>query len=245
MIKFKKVFLLYSTVIGFFLSLALISPSIAQPNDIEWSIKEGDSYTWIVKSSEPDSGFPPVNSKFTINVAYIQYFAPSTKGNASRIYATITYYDPTDKTTYTNLDNSTFTFFNHTYTYSHNVSFYSANVKYHGFFAPLTYGFEYEDGLSNWFSDHGSTGSGSTLKQSGELLYFSAREGSTNFTYAWNFKNCISYRLRVHDVEDNTLYLVLLEGYTDEHAISYGIFFLIFSGVAILSLIYLYMKKIK
>ena len=244
MIKFKKVFLLYLTVIGFFLSFALISPSLAQPNDIEWNIEEGDSYTWIVKTSKPGLGFPPVGSKFTINITSIEYYPPSTYGNASRIYAIITYYNSTDELTYTILDNSIFVFFNHTNTFWHNVSFYSETVKYHGFFAPLTYGLEYEDGLSDWFSDHGFTGGSASLKY-GELLFFSENEGSTNFSYDWYFKNLVSYKLEVLDVEKDTKYLLLLEGYDDENAISYGNFFLIFSGVAILSLIYVYMKKNK
>jgi hypothetical protein len=238
--KFREVCLLYSIIIGFFLSFTLISPGLAQTNDIEWDIKEGDSYTWIVKTSNSSFGFPPVGSKFTINVTSIQYYEPSTYGNASRIYAIITYYNSTNKSTYTILDNSTFIFFNHTKYYWHNVSFYSANVKYHGFFTPITYGFEYRGGLSDWFSDHGFPGGSSSAD-----LYYLRKEASTNFTYEWSFENYISYRLRVWDDEYNTKYLVLLEGYSEGYAIYYGNFFLIFSGVAILSLIYVYMKKNK
>ncbi|MFX1412073.1 MAG: hypothetical protein ACFFA6_17145, partial [Promethearchaeota archaeon] len=101
-----------------------------------------------------------------------------------------------------------------------------------------------EDGLSDWFSDHGFPQRSASLKY-GELLFFSANEGSTNFSYDWYFKNYVSYKLEVLDVEEDTKYLLLLEGYDDEKAISYGNFFLIFSGVAILSLIYVYMKKNK
>ncbi len=242
-LKTKRIFLIYLVVIGFFISFALITPSYAQPNEIEWGVEEGDLYTWVVKKSNTSLGFPPVGAKFEINITSIRSML---NGNATELNATITRYTSGGAVAEVRLNNERFIYFEHIQ--KKNFSFYAPFYD-HCFFAPKNYVTNFADGIRYYFRntyDFGSLGSGIVH---GKLTSVGGEDDSIGLYYRWEFSNYIGHKLTVFYVGNYSQriyqYVLELQGSGGAPAISYGNFFLIFTSLAILSLIYIYKKRAK
>jgi len=242
--KAKTISIFLLIVISFLIPFSLLSFSYGNlhlsAEDIEWGIKEGNKYTWVVRVSNESLGFLPVGSKYEITVTSIRSM---NSGNASELNATITRYNSKTKITTTVLNNGTFIYFdNETKT----TSFY-APFNDHGFFTTKTDHLRFADGVDATFSsEFGFTDPGRGWNDE-QLKYIKAEDHATDLTYWWLFNDkAVSYRLEVdhpRDWEEGTNQYVI--SLTSSSAIPFESFYLIFMGVAILSLIYSYKKRFK
>ena len=242
--KAKKFLMTIFVIASLMVPFSLISFSYGLPHlsaeDIEWGVKEGKKYTWVVKVSNESLGFLPVGSRYEITVTSIRSM---NSGNASELNATITKYNSITKTTTTVLDDDIFIYFdNETSTTLFYAPFYD-----HGFFATTSDHLRFADGVDDTFSsEFGFTDPGRGWSDE-QLNYIKAEDHATDLTYWWIFNdNSITQELRVdhpRDWEEETFqYLLVLKG--SSGAISYGNYFLIFLGLAMLSLIYIHKKKL-
>ncbi len=229
---------MFSLLIPFTLtSFALGDLQLADP-DIEWGVKEGKTYTWVVKESNESLGFLPVKSKYEITITSIRSMLG---GDATELNATITEYNSQTESITTLLDNQTFIYFDS----ATNITTLYTLLTEHGFFIPP----DYYDGFSlGLFGFYGSFfNPKGTLTAYGIFTFYGYRS-STDLVYMWMFnKNGISDNLVIAFLDDdpeNYQYWLVLKTDSDP-TISFGNFFLIISGFAILSLIYIYIKKLE
>lgn len=229
---------MFSLLIPFTLtSFALGDLQLADP-DIEWGVKEGSKYTWVVKESNESLGFLPVKSKYEITITSIRSMLG---GDATELNATITAYNSQTELTTTLLDNQTFIYFDS----ATNITILYTLLTEHGFFIPP----DYVDGFAlGLFGFYGSFfNPKGTMTAYGVFAFYGYRS-STDLVYMWMFnKNLICDNLVIAFLDDdpeNYQYWLVLK--TDSGpTISFGNFFLIISGFAILSLIYIYIKKLE
>ena len=240
--KAKKIFLvllvMFSLIIPFTLtSFALGDLQLADP-DIEWGVKEGKTYTWVVKESNESLGFLPVKSKYEITITSIRSMLG---GDATELNATIKAYNSQTESTTTLLDNQTFIYYDST---TNTTTLYTLLTE-HGFFIPPDYYEGFALGLFDFYGSFFDTKGYMTIY---DIFTFYGYISSTELVYMWTFnKNGVSDNLVVAFIYDDPEYddprywLVLK---TDSGpTISFGNYFLIIGGFAILSLIYVYMKK--
>ncbi len=240
--KAKKIFLIllvmFSLIIPFTLTpFALGDLQLADP-DIEWGVKEGKTYTWVVKESNEILGFLPVKSKYEITITSIRSLLG---GNATELNATITEYNSQTELTTTLLDNQTFIYFNS----MANITTIYTLITEHGFFIPPDYVDGFALGLLDFYGSFFNPKD--ALTKYGIFTFFGYRS-STDLVYMWMFnKDWISDNVVIAFLEDdpeNFQYWLVLK--TDSGpTISFGNLFLISSGFAILSLIYIYKKKLE
>ena len=229
---------MFSLIIPFTLtSFALGDLQLADP-DIEWGVKEGKTYTWVVKESNESLGFLPVKSKYEITITSIRSMSG---GDATELNATIKAYNSQTESTTTLLDNQTFIYFD---SVTNTTTLYTLLTE-HGFFIPPDYVDGFALGLLNFYGSFFNPKD--TLTVYGIFTFYGYRS-STDLVYMWTFnKNLISDNLVIAFLEDDPgpyQYWLVLK--TDSGpSISFGNFFLIIGGFAILSLIYIYMKKLQ
>ena len=238
--KTNKIFLMYLVVISFFVSLTLVKFSYGQTDEIEWGVEEGDSYTWVVKTSNESLGFSPVGTKFEINITSIRSML---NGNATELNATITIYTSTGAVAGVRLNNERFIYFDHTQ--KKNFAFY-APIYDHCFFAPKNYATNFADGIMYYSDNYGNMVCAPYVSH-GKLTSIYGYPPSGLFNM-WEFSNYIGHKLLVsypgeYD-EGIYQYVLELEGSGGAPAISYGNFFLVFTSLAILSLIYISKNKL-
>ena len=243
--KAKKFLMTLFVIASLMAPFSLISFSYGNPqlsaDEIEWGVEEGDSYTWVVKTSNESLGFPPVGTKFEINITSIRSML---NGNATELNATITRYTSSGAVAEVRLNNERFIYFEHTQ--KKNFSFY-APIYDHCFFAPKNYATNFQDGILYYFEHNYGWGSMGSMVYRGKLT--SVNKEESNLFYMWKFSNYIGHKLIVSfrgEYSDGIYQYVLeLEGSGGTPAISYENLFLIFTGLAILSLIYIYKKRVK
>ncbi|MFX0179404.1 MAG: hypothetical protein ACFE78_04390 [Candidatus Hodarchaeota archaeon] len=238
MLKSKKIFVIYLGLVCFITSFAFVSPILGSPrssaNDIEWGVTAGTTYTWVVKESNTSRGFLPVDSKFDITVTSI---ISLNGGNATELHATITKYNSINQQTTTILNDQMFIYFNNA---TSTTSFYAPFYD-HGFFMPPNDYDNYINGIMDYFdTDYGfdSKGHGG----GGGYVHVHGTDLSADLFYQWIF---IDHSITEHFyistyAVPETQYHLQLEV---SAGISYGYYFLIFTCLAIISLIYIYKKK--
>lgn len=242
--KAKKFLMTIFVIASLMVPFSLISFSYGLPHlsaeDIEWGVKEGKKYTWVVKVSNESLGFLPVGSRYEITVTSIRSM---NSGNASELNATITKYNSNTKTTTTVLDDDIFIYFDN----ETSTTLFYAPFNDHGFFATTSDHLRFADGVDDTFSsEFGFTDPGRGWSDE-RLVYIKAEDHATDLTYWWFFNdNSVTQELRVdhpRDWDEGTFqYLLVLK--VSSGAISFENFFLIFMGVAVLSLIYFSKKKL-
>lgn len=245
--KAKKFYITLLVIASLMVPFSLISFSYGSPHlsayDINWGVTEGRTYTWVVKESNTTLGFLPVDSKFKITVTSIRSM---NDGDATELNATITQYNSLTLTTITILNDSMFIYFN---AGTNTTSFY-APIYEHGFFIPINYNSYFYEGLRDYFRNY------SAFDSYGSAWYYDTIHSvngfitSSDLRYAWVFNdNLITRQLFVAYFDDvsNEIYQYRLELQGSDGApdIPYGNIFLIFTGLAILSLIYIYKKRVK
>ncbi|MFX1417988.1 MAG: hypothetical protein ACFE9N_03590 [Promethearchaeota archaeon] len=209
---------------------------LADP-DIEWGVNEGETYTWVVKESNVSLGFLPVNSTYEITITSIRAMLG---GDATELNATIKEFNSQTELTTTLLDNQTFIHFNS----ATNTTTLYTNITKHCFFIPPDY---YEDFAEGLFDFYGSFFYDMYTPNWGEFAFFGQKD---SLVYMWVFyKNGISELAVVFlgDVGQDPVprqYLLVLLKTDSDPTISFGNYFLIIGGLTVLSLIYVYMKKI-
>ena len=235
---------MFSLIIPFTLtSFALGDPQLADP-DIEWGVKEGSKYTWVVKVTT--TGFLPVDSEYELTIDTIKIWPSGGGMEQTELFVNLTSYNSITEVTTPILNNQSFIYFD---VATSTTSFY-APFDEHGFCMTTNYRDEFHDGLVDYFfGPYGFNlvGSGS----SGGRSYVYGAYSSSNLIYIWFFNsNLVSTDFVIADINadlddpEDFDYWVELQVSTKE-AISYGNFFLIIMGVAIVSLIYLYRKRFK
>ncbi len=241
MMKSKKIVLIYLGIFCFITSFALVSPSVGSPRssayNIQWGVSEGTTYRWVVKESNISLGFLPVDSKFEITVNSIRSV---NGGDATELNATIRKYNSLTEQTTTILDDQRFIYFD---AGTNTTSFY-APIYDHGFFAPTNYIGHFYEGLMDFFSNNYTFDQSGSVWQHDKLLFLHGYVISTDLYYDWWFnENSITRELVVAHFDDlpNEIFQYRLE--LEAQGISFGNFFLIFAGITILSLIYVYKKK--
>lgn len=241
MLKSKKIVLLYLGILCFITSFALVSPSLGSPRssayDINWGVTEGTTYTWVVKESNTSLGFLPVDSNFKITVNSIRSV---TGGNATELNATITKYNSLTEQTTTILDNQRFIYFDA----GTNTTLFYAPIYEHGFFVPTNYNLDFYEGLRDYFSSDYTFDQWGSTWQYDQLLFVHGYVISSDLYYDWTFNDKLITRVlwAAHwDDVPNRIYQYLLE--LELSGISFGNFFLVFAGITIISLIYVYKKK--
>ena len=160
-------------------------------------------------------------------------------GDATELNATITAYNSQTESTTTLLDNQTFIYFDS----GMNITTLYTLLTEHGFFIPP----DYLDGFALGLLDfYGSFFNPKGTMTAYEVFVFYGYR--TDLVYMWMFnKNLICDNLVIAFLEDDPgTYQYWLVLKTDSGpTISFGNFFLIISGFAILSLIYIYVKKLQ
>ncbi len=210
--------------------------------DIEWGVKEGSKYTWVVRVTT--TGFLPVDSEYELTINAINIW-PSIGGEQqTELFVNLTSYNSATEMTTTILNNQSFIYFDNA---TNTVSFYTP-FEDHGFCMTTNYRDEFWDGLSDYFYyvyGFNPRGMGTS---SGRRYVYGIR---TNLIYAWFFNSkLVTTDFVIADINadlddpSDFDYWVELQ-VSEEEAISYGYFFLIMMGAAIVSLIYLYKKKVK
>ena len=249
--KAKKIFLallvMISLIIPFTLtSFALGDPQLANP-DIEWGVKEGSKYTWVVKVTT--TGFLPVDSEYELTIDTIKIWPSGGGENQTELFVNLTSYNSVTEVITPILNNQSFIYFDAA---TSTTSFYAPFYD-HGFCMTTNYRDEFMDGLVEYFFFiYGFTTVGSGTP-SVEMSYVYGTY--SNLIYIWYFNSNLlatDYKIAdfgsdLHDPEELDYWVELQVSGKDaiKDAISYGNFFLIIMGAAIVSLIYLYRKRVK
>lgn len=240
--KFKKYFMIYLVMISIFTSFTWISFSVGDPRisspDIEWSVTAGTTYTWIVRESNTTYGFLPVNSKYSITIDEI---VSHSGGEASEIIVTLTAYNSQTQITHTILSNEMFIYFDSS---TNSTSLYDP-IYDHGFFMPPDHRYGFIEGLMDYFGSAYDFDSRGVASGPG-YIFPHGTDLSARLYYSWHFyENTDNYGITVElNVENydtgEDVYLLQLE-----RGVPYGNFFLVFASIAIISLVFIYRKKIK
>jgi len=242
--KSKKLFLVLLLINSIILPLSFISFSFGDPSpandEISWGVRQDRTYTWVVKQSTEIFGFLPEDSEIEITITSIRALGG---GSATELNATISIYNSVTELTTTLLDNETFIYFNSA---TNTTTLYTL-IDDHGFFLPPDYIDGFREGLMDFYgSFFNPRGYGTTY---GEFHFWGYRS-STDLVYLWNFnKNGITDNFVAVDIDDEPndpedfqYWLVLKSG---SDSIPLGNFFLVFIGLAMISLIFIYQKKLK
>lgn len=240
----KKLFLVLLIISSIILPTLLISSSRGDPtpanDEISWGVRQDRTYTWLVKQSTEIFGFLPEDSEIEITITSIRALGG---GSATELNATISLYNSVTESTTTLLDNETFIYFDSA---TNTTTLYTL-IDDHGFFLPPDYINGFKEGLINFYgSFFNPKGYGTT----GGMFHFWGYRSSTDLVYMWTFnKNGITDNFVAVDIDDEPddpedfqYWLVLKSG---SDSIPLGNFFLIFTSLAILSLIYIHKKRVK
>ncbi|MFX1345207.1 MAG: hypothetical protein ACFFAI_08855 [Promethearchaeota archaeon] len=239
--KSKKLLIVLIVLISLIVPITLSSLSYADlhpaNDEIEWGVKEGKTYTWVVKQSS--FGFLPENSEIKITITSIRMLDG---GNATELIANITRYNSLTQLTTTLLNNDTFISFD---SKTNTTTLYNF-VDDHGLFFPLNYRDGFTDGLMDFYISFFDVRGYGTMM--GYFHFYGYRE-STNLVYIWNFnKDGISDDFVAVDIDDDPndqdawKYWLVLKT-SSSKAISSGSFFWIFIGLTMISLIYISKKR--
>ena len=243
--KAKKIFLallvMFSLIIPFTLSSFALGDLHLAADDIEWGVKEGEKYTWVVKESNESLGFLPVNSKYELAINSIETW-PSVGGEQqTELFVNLTAYNSVTEIATRILNNESFVYFD---AGTNTTSFYTPFTD-HGFCMPTNYRDDFVEGLFDYFSSvYGFDSYDSFTSGIFNILgYYS----STDLLYNWffNSKLIVDHFFIRHGSDFNEIEYHLELQVFNEPIISYGNYFLIFIGFAILSLIYIYVKKVE
>jgi len=233
---------MFSLIIPFTLTSFALGDLQLAADDIEWWVKEGSKYTWVVRVTT--TGFLPVDSEFELTINTINTWPSVGDEQQTELFVNLTSYNSVTEMTTTILNNQSFIYFDNA---TRTVSFYTP-FEEHGFCMPTNYRDEFWDGLSDYFYyDYGFSSRG-TGTQSGRSYVWGER---SNLIYVWFFNSkLVATDVVIADINadlddpSDFEYWAELQ-VSEEEAISYGYFFLIIMGAAIISLIYLYKKKVK
>jgi len=242
--KGKKLFLVLLIISSIILPTLLISSSRGDPtpanDEISWGVGQGRTYTWLVKQSTEIFGFLPEGSEIEITITSIRALGGS---SATELNATISVYNSVTELTTTLLDNETFIYFDSA---TNTTTLYTL-IDDHGFFLPPDYIDGFTQGLMDFYgSFFNPKGYGTT----GGMFHFYGYRLSTDLVYMWTFnKNGITDNFVAVDIDDEPndpedfqYWLVLKSG---SDSIPLGNFFLVFIGLAMISLIFIYQRKLK
>lgn len=234
---------MFSIILPFTLtSFALGNLQRAGP-DIEWGVKEGKKYTWVVRVTT--TGFLPVDSKFELTIITINTWPSVGDFQQTELFVNLTSYNSATEMTTTILNNQSFIYFDNA---TNTVSFYTP-FEDHGFCMTTNYQDEFWDGLSDYFYYSYGFNLRGTGSSGGRHYVWGTKN---NLIYAWFFdSNLVSTDFVIADIDadlddpSDFNYWVELQVSGGEEAISFGNFFMIIMGLTIVSLIYLYKKKVK
>jgi hypothetical protein len=238
----KIAFVLLTFLIFSFLYPTFSFASLEPANgEIKWGVREGRTYTWIVKRTNGSLGFLPVDSEYSITVTSIRELGG---GTATEINATITEYNSATELTTTLLDNKTFIYFDsltnittlYTYIDNHSIFIPSPDYKYH-----------FIEGLMGFYGSFFNTKGYLSVA---DIFTFYGYKSSNELVYMWTFnQNGITDNfigVFIYDEpedESDFQYWLVLKSSSD--SIPSGNFFLLFLGFAIISLLVIYRRKIK
>jgi hypothetical protein len=207
-------------------------------DEIEWGVKEGKTYTWVVKQST--FGFLPEDSEIKITITSIQLLDG---GNTTELKANLTRYNSNTQFTSIVLNNDTFINFD---SETNTTTLYTF-IHDHGLLLPLNYREGFTDGLMDFYSGFFSTRGYMTIQ--GVSTFYGYRT-STDLVYTWTFnKNGITDNLVLVDIDDdasdrNTWKYWLVLKTSSSKGISSGSFFWIFIVLTMISLVYISKKRI-
>ena len=239
--KLVIVFLILTSLILPITQSILINAKLQPANgDVEWGVREGRTYTWIVKQTNESLGFLPVSSEFEITVTSITALGG---GTVTELNATITVFNSLTELTTTLLDNETFIYFDS----ATNTTTLYTQVDDHPLFIPPDYIYHFAEGLLGFYGSFFSTKGYITASS---IFIFYGCKTSNDLIYMWTFNqngitdNFISVGLHddPDDPSDFQYWLVLKSG---SDSIPFGNFFMIIIGFAIISLIFISKKKLK
>ena len=239
--KFLLLIVLSSLIIPcVFITLSYANPAL-NTNSVGWQVNEGDKITWIVTNSNTSYGFMPVNSKYELTINSISSIPSMSGGDATELNGTLKSYHSELPVIITILDNETFVKFD---SGNNHTSFYTYFIE-HGFFIPPDYVDEFTEGVFDFFIPPFS-GMGAYVSAEGKYIIDGITDDPAHLYVAWRFNaNFITERLVVANTQNYEVeYQLELETF-EEAAISIGYFFLAFTGLAIVSLIYIYKMKEK
>jgi len=233
---------MFSLIIPFTLTSFALGDLQLAADDIEWGVKEGSKYTWVVRVTT--TGFLPVDSEYELTINTINTWPSVGDEQQTELFVNLTSYNSATEMTTTILNNQSFIYFNNA---TGTVYLYTP-FEDHGFCMTTNYRDEFYNGLDEYFYFVYGFNPRGMGTYSGRLYVWGIR---TNLIYAWFFNSkLVTTDFVIADIDadlddpSDFDYWVELQVSEDE-AISYGNFFLIIMGAAIISLIYLYKKKVK
>ena len=224
------------------ISLSSLSYANLHPanSEIEWGVAEGKTYTWIVKQTNESLGFLPKNSEFEMTVTSIMALGG---GSATELNATITVYNSATELTTTLLDNETYAYFNST---TNSTTLYT-QIDDHGLILPPGYEEGFAQGLDVFYGSFFTYLLDMTVQG---IFAIAGYKTSNDLVYMWTFNaNGITDNFVAVDINadagdpSNFDYWLVLKSGSD--SIPLGHFFLVFAGLAIISLIFISKKKLK
>jgi hypothetical protein len=229
------------------LTFSLIYPMFSYANlesangEIKWGVKEGRTYTWVVKRTNASLGFLPVNSEYSITITSIRELGG---GTAAELNATITEYNSLTELTNTLLENETFIYFDSIT----NTTMLYAYVDNHSLVIPSSdYKLHFTEGLMGFYGSYFTTKGYAFIA---EIFTFYGYKPSNELVYMWTFNQngitdnfvCVFIYDEPDDESDFQYWLVLK---SSSDSISMGNFFLIFIGFATISMLVIYERKMK
>jgi len=174
---------------------------LASP-DIEWHVKKGDKFTWVVKKSSSSTfNFLPKDSTYELEITSID-----TTASNSTINGKLIKYNADDDIKTTILNSELFLQYNHT---PNGAKFYTAFLD-QCFIAPKAFA-DYIDEIENFYYDElGFSTSG--MQYSGDKLdFFYINNLSNSLILSWDFNdNHVAELLEVTEYGETT-YLLKLE----------------------------------
>ncbi|MFX1374502.1 MAG: hypothetical protein ACFFA0_01700 [Promethearchaeota archaeon] len=241
--KAKNLLIVSLILTSLFVPITLSSLSYANLHsangEVEWGVREGNTYTWIVKHSLENFGFLPKNSEFKMNITSIRALEG---GNATELNATITVYNSATELTTTLLDNATFAYFDSTT----NTTILYTQIDDHALILPPNYLYGFMEGVKDYYGSFFNPKGSMTV--SGIYTFYGYRS-STDLVYMWTFNGkgiCDNFVAVDIDADPNDpssydYWLVLKSG---EDSIPFGNFFFIFIGFSIIALVFIYKRKL-
>ncbi|MFX0140971.1 MAG: hypothetical protein ACFFDN_45450, partial [Candidatus Hodarchaeota archaeon] len=207
--------------------------------EIEWQVNEGSKLTWIVQRTNESLGFLPVNSRYEMTITSIKSVPSMGSGEATELYVNLTVYNSVTTLSTQILNNETFS----TYDSGTNTSTLYTYIDDHCFLIPPDYVDGFIVGLDSFYSGFFDY----TLPLTTQGVFtFSGYDGATELLYMWMFNgNYIADNLVVVFMDTPSVFEYWLVLQQPINQISIGNYFLIFAGLTIVSLLYLYKKKLK
>ncbi|MFX1389426.1 MAG: hypothetical protein ACFE9Z_05100 [Promethearchaeota archaeon] len=207
--------------------------------EIEWQVNVGSKLTWVVRETNESLGFLPVNSRYEMIITEIKSVPSGGIGDATELYVNLTAYNSETTISTQILNNQTFS----TYDSGTNISTLHTFIDDHCYMIPPDHVDGFIEGLDSFYSGFFSY----TLQLTTQGIFtYSGYDGATDLLYMWMFNaNFIADNLVVVylDSADQFEYWLVLD--VPESAISIGFYFIIFAGLSLVSLVYIYKKKLK